>query len=56
MNDYVSMNAPVAELLKKDDLALALHFLNPALPDAETKALYKRGECCRFEALSMLLQ
>ena len=44
MNDYISMNAPVVELLTKDDLALALRFLNPALPDAEAKALYKRGE------------
>lgn len=44
MNDYVSMNAPVVELLTKEDLALALHFLNPTLPDSETKSLYKKGE------------
>lgn len=47
MNDYVSMNAPIVELLTKEDLALALHFLNPTLSGLETKALYKRGECNR---------
>ena len=52
MNDYVSMNAPVVELLTKDDLALALRFLNPTLSDAETKALYKRGEHCTRRVLA----
>lgn len=44
MNDYVSKNAPVVELLLAEDLALALNYLNPTLSKADTKSLYKKGE------------
>lgn len=44
MKDYISMNAPVVELLSAEDLTLALHYLDPTLSNADTKSLYKRGK------------
>lgn len=43
MNDYISKNAPVVELLLDEDLTLALNYLNPSLSKADTKSLYKKG-------------
>lgn len=44
MKDYISMNAPVVELLSAEDLALALHYLNPTLSNADMKSLYRKGD------------
>lgn len=44
MNDYISKNAPVVELLLSEDLALALAYLDPTLSRADIKSLYKKGE------------
>lgn len=44
MQDYISMNAPVVELLSAEDLALALHYLNPTLSNADMKSLYRKGD------------
>lgn len=41
--DYISMNAPVVELLSAEDLALALHYLDPTLSNPDVKSLYKKG-------------
>lgn len=44
MKDYVSMNAPVVELMTREDSALALQYLNPTLSQARVKRLYDQGE------------
>lgn len=44
MKDYISMHAPVVDLLTKEDLALAVHYLNPTLSEAELKNIYKKGK------------
>lgn len=44
MKDYVSMNAPVVELLSEEDLALALNYLNPTLSNVDVRNMYKKGE------------
>lgn len=44
MKDYVSMNAPVVELLTEEDLALALNYLNPTLSNVDLRNMYKKGE------------
>lgn len=43
MEDYISMHAPVVELLSKEDLALAINYLNPTLSQADTEDLYDQG-------------
>lgn len=48
MKDYISMNAPVVELLSAEDLILALHYLDPTLSSADTKSLYKKGQLGRY--------
>lgn len=42
--DYESMHAPVVELLTKEDLALAVQYLNPALTEMGMKNLYEQGK------------
>lgn len=44
MKDYISMNAPVVELLSSEDLALALHYLDPTLSTPDMKSLFKKGD------------
>lgn len=44
MKDYISMNAPVVDLLSAEDLTLALHYLDPTLSNPDAKSLYKKGE------------
>ncbi len=43
MKDYISMHAPVVELLSAEDVALAVQYLNPTLSKADTRSLYKKG-------------
>lgn len=38
------MHAPVVELLTKEDLALAVQYLNPALTEMGMKNLYEQGK------------
>ncbi|CAN0066224.1 unnamed protein product, partial [Pylaiella littoralis] len=49
MNDYISKNAPVVELLLSEDLALALAYLDPTLSRADIKSLYKKGCQIQFD-------
>ncbi|CAM9184202.1 unnamed protein product, partial [Hapterophycus canaliculatus] len=50
MKDYISMHAPVVELLSGEDLALALHYLNPTLSKADTKSLFRKGCTAQWES------
>jgi len=43
IKDYISMHAPVVELLSAEDVALAVQYLNPTLSNADTRSLYKKG-------------
>lgn len=44
IKDYESMHAPVVELLSREDLILAVKYLNPALTETGAKDLYEQGE------------
>lgn len=41
--DFESMHVPVVELMTKEDLALALKYLNPSLTQEDTKTLFDHG-------------
>lgn len=43
LQDYEGMHAPVVELLRKEDLALAIHYLNPTVHESEIQELYDEG-------------
>ena len=56
IQDYISMHAPVVELLSAEDLALAVQYLNPTLSKADTKSLYKKGQLLDYEWMSEIFR
>ncbi|CAM9185901.1 unnamed protein product [Ectocarpus fasciculatus] len=49
MKDYISMNAPVVELLSEEDLTLALNYLNPTLSNVDIRTMYKKGRKIQWD-------
>lgn len=54
LQDYEGMHAPVVELLRKEDLALAVHYLNPTISESRMEELYDEGS--KLESLWDLIR